>query len=340
MGITGLRGMLTAVAVAMVVTTGGGLAHAAGPDVYTTPGGQAQGGRLWNTTCARYSSTTVRCTTDIWATQVVHRGGRYVPVTGWHFNNLTYLPSNRAQWSGNPLAAYGKVGGTATWTSAGRKWRTECDTSATGRGACRSFIWTTYSSGTRPYTQKSGWVFNNIVRFAQGGVKPVSSVPAHILDQSVLTINGLGPLGVRTNYEAVMADYARLGYVRTSEHCDAWNDAHVLEARGISLTGLPDVSVTNPRIRTDKGAHVGMTYAQVRALYGSAFRTVAKDNYGVTQYFGSVRSGGRELLFRVEGGPDGHGGRWHAPLQAPKPGDEVVEISAGPFTDEVSYDGC
>lgn len=101
-----------------------------------------------------------------------------------------------------------------------------------------------------------------------------------------------------------------------------------------------DVAVTNPKIMTDKGAHAGMAIGQVKALYGSAFKVVKKTNYGVTQYFGSVRSGGRELLFRVEGGPDGHGGRWHAPLQAPKPGDEVVEISAGPFTDEVSYDGC
>ena len=73
---------------------------------------------------------------------------------GWAFNNLTYLPSPRSLWANNPLGGYGKVGNKSNWTSGGRQWRVECDTAATGRGGCRSYI----KIGNQ-------WVFNNIVRF-------------------------------------------------------------------------------------------------------------------------------------------------------------------------------
>ena len=73
----------------------------------------------------------------------------------------------RAQWADNPL------GKTGTFTSSGRNWRTECDTAATGRGACRSYAWVTNvvetrkdSAGATRYVPVSKWVFNNIVRFS------------------------------------------------------------------------------------------------------------------------------------------------------------------------------
>ncbi len=108
----------------------------AGPsDVYTTPGFHIINGRQWYTSCEKYSQT-VRCRTNIWSTQVEYRAGKYVKDTGWHFNNLIYMPQmTRAQWGNNPLAT------TGGFVSAGRQWRTECDTPATGRGACRSYIW-------------------------------------------------------------------------------------------------------------------------------------------------------------------------------------------------------
>ena len=55
----------------------------------------------------------------------------------------------------DPFGGYGKVGNVSSWTAAnGRQWRVECDTAATGRGGCRSYI-------------KTGnyWLFNNIVLF-------------------------------------------------------------------------------------------------------------------------------------------------------------------------------
>lgn len=78
---------------------------------------------------------------------------------------MTYLPSPRSLWKGNNL------GRKADWNSGGRQWRTECDTPATGRNGCRSYIWssvvvaTKTSSGYR-YSMRDQWVFNNIVQFS------------------------------------------------------------------------------------------------------------------------------------------------------------------------------
>lgn len=137
-------------------------------DLYTTPGFHKVNGRWWHTACEPYSQT-IRCRTEIWATQVTVGGGRFVSKTGWHFNNLTYLPfMSRAQWAANPLGHDGQ------WTAAdGRKWRTECDTPVSGRNGCRSFAWAAFVSsaeqadGTWAHSNEQGWVFNNIVRFRQ-----------------------------------------------------------------------------------------------------------------------------------------------------------------------------
>lgn len=135
-------------------------------DVYTTPGLHTSGGRAWSTTCEPYSKTT-RCRTEIWATTVVLRDGRYVRTTGWAFNNLTYLPSPRALWAGNPLAEKGE------WISPeGRSWRTDCDSAVTGRDGCRNYLRATTvsavpaASGGWSFVQADAWVFNGIVRFS------------------------------------------------------------------------------------------------------------------------------------------------------------------------------
>lgn len=134
-------------------------------NVYLTPGTHNVNGRLWRTVCEKYSQTK-RCRTEIWASQTQRDGGRYVTRNGWMFNNLTYAPSPRRLWAGNPLAANGKVGGSVTWTSGGRPWRTECDTAATGRNGCRTYTRTTVvvavGSGHR---SEDRWIFNNMVVF-------------------------------------------------------------------------------------------------------------------------------------------------------------------------------
>ena len=132
-------------------------------DVYTNPGTHQVNGRDWRTRCESYSSTVDRCRTEIWATQVRRQGNTYRAVTGWTFNNLTYLPSPRGPWAGNPLATPG------THTVGSRTWRTQCDTEWTGRGGCRTEILASVVErrGGR-YVTVEKWVFNNIVHFTSG----------------------------------------------------------------------------------------------------------------------------------------------------------------------------
>ena len=144
---------------------------------YTLPGNHVVNGRDWRTTCEPYSRTQ-RCRTEIQATVVKMEAGRFVRETGWAFNNLTYLPyMTEAAWKGNPL---GDLGATTNglFDSAGRQWRTECDTAATGRDACRSYTMTTVyaaapkAAGGYTFSQKNEWVFNNIVMFGGPEKRP------------------------------------------------------------------------------------------------------------------------------------------------------------------------
>lgn len=140
------------------------------PDLlhYVTPGYHKVNGRDWFTQCEPYSQTS-RCWTYIWARAArVQPGGGYGITDGWLFNNLTYLPSKRALWVDNPL------GQNAEWvaTTDGRPWRTECDTRATGRNACRSYnevsvlVATPKGGGKYTYAWQKRWLFNNMVLFS------------------------------------------------------------------------------------------------------------------------------------------------------------------------------
>jgi len=134
-------------------------------DIYSTPGYHTVNGRKWFTTCEKYSQTS-RCRTSIFATTVSYQNGKFVSQNGWVFNNLTYLASPRSLWKNNPL------GFTGSWTATdGRKWRTECDTPATGRNGCRSYaevkvIGVTPKGKGYAYEWSTTWVLNNIVRFS------------------------------------------------------------------------------------------------------------------------------------------------------------------------------
>lgn len=132
-------------------------------DVYTEPGTYLVNGRQWKTRCSNYteSGSVVRCTTDIWATQIKYSKGKFTQVNGWVFNNLTYKPSARSMWKNNPLAIPGNH------TINGRKWYVECDTAWTGGNACRSMIEASVivKSGSG-YAWEKKMVFNNIVMFS------------------------------------------------------------------------------------------------------------------------------------------------------------------------------
>ncbi|HHT13490.1 MAG TPA: hypothetical protein GX013_10060, partial [Propionibacterium sp.] len=69
------------VATVMAVTLGAAYASDAKADdnrVYTQPGHHLVNGRYWQTSCEMYSTTVVRCQTDIWADTVVQHNGRWV----------------------------------------------------------------------------------------------------------------------------------------------------------------------------------------------------------------------------------------------------------------------
>lgn len=135
-------------------------------DPRTIPGEHEVNGRQWRTTCEPYSHTT-RCWAEIWATQVTHANGVFTARNDWFFNNLTYLPEiRRSMWGTNPLA------NTGSWTAAdGRRWRTECNTAATGQGGCRTWIHATVveavptAGGGHRYQMVNKEVFNSMVQF-------------------------------------------------------------------------------------------------------------------------------------------------------------------------------
>lgn len=284
--------------------------------VYNTPGGHLTGGRLWSTSCEEYSSTVVRCHTDIWSTKVEYSGGRYFNNTGWHFNNLTYLPSNRASWSTNPLAKTGQ------FTSESRQWRTECDTDATGRGGCRSYIETKYivvRDGR--YSMATGFVFNNQVQFAHGAIRPVTEVPRTVLEQARLTPTGLGPI----QFGSKVTDLELLGYLdgytnpQWPAGCKVYNASEALMSNGIDTyawNGQPTLNhyleVTNPDVLTDKGAHVGMKISDAVGLYDGALLPKGRSGFFTT---GNV--GGYELQFETADG---------------KPNSPITRITAQPYT--------
>ncbi|MDO5735294.1 MAG: hypothetical protein Q4P15_02340 [Propionibacteriaceae bacterium] len=328
---------LVAVSAAAVVAMASGVTVAQAnltPSVYNTPGGQFSAGRLWNTDCEKYSSNVVRCRTNIWATQISYVKGKFVSKTGWVFNNLSYLPSPRAAWAGNNLARNND-----NWNSGGRKWRTECDTATTGRGGCRSYVWSKRISAVKAgsgyrYVNKQEWVFNNLVMFSSPTLPPVLAVPPHILDQSRLSFTGLGPLQRGTK----MSDLKTLGYLDYPSECgNDYNETAVLQSRGIDVWHLntpkaTDVMVSKPGIKTVDGAEVGMTYAAVKALYGNAMvKEVKNDLPGgdVPVPAAVVKSGGSELVFLFD-----------YDAASIKDTDIITVIVARKISKDLYYDGC
>lgn len=266
--------------------------------VYNTPGVQFIGGRAWRTGCAMYSSSVVRCRTEIWASQVVATGSGYRKVNRWAFNNLTYLPAPRAVWAGNNLAR------NATWTAPdGRRWRTECDTPATGGGACRSYATASVIVARgRGFVVRTQWVFNNQVLFSTPTVPPVTTVPKSVLQRAVLTPTGFGPLQLGTKLSVMNGAYLAPGNL-----CSAHRASAEVRAFGVDLMDYLDGTIGN--VWTDSAAtpigtsagvssfRVGMTLAQLQAAFPGKVQLVLRNSEGGTFQGASLREGGVELLF-------------------------------------------
>lgn len=328
-----LRTVLAIIATAATMLALGGV-NTARADVYTEPGGHIVNGRLWQTDCSMYSSNVVRCRTDIWATQVRYIDGRYVRVTDWAFNNLTYLSSDRDQWAGNPL------GNTGEWTGGdGRQWRTECDTPATGSNACRSYVMARVASATATpsgwaYSVESKWVFNNLVLFSTSSVPPVTEVPASVIETAKLSHTGFGPLQLGTS----LVDLERLGYVvhNTSDVCEYWEVSDELMDEGISIITAGEtvdfVISSTEEVETTLGSRVGHTFEQAQTTYDAAgymFHAEVKDGYEPV-YTYVVDQGPNEMIFM---------GSFEDTAQ-PDALDPIQMIIVREAADALLWDGC
>lgn len=234
--------VILAASLALLAT---GIQTSSALDVYTTPGKHSHNGRTWLTSCEKYSSKVDRCTTRIWGTTVTHSAGKFTVKNAWAFNNLTYKSTSRSTWElWNPLVTPGEH------TVAGRKWRTECDTSWTGYNGCRSQIWATvpeYRSGR--YQMVNKWVFNNIVHVtpvkcpvSQASVRKVLKQPSAVTaDCLVSATNGtwaatqsvIQPKSGNTYVETAFFQQAKgLWYLKargnssSASICNWWKSAH------------------------------------------------------------------------------------------------------------------
>ena len=243
------------VALAAIIATAGAIvvapnATAAPLDVYSTPGQHTVNGREWRTTCELYS-VTQRCRTEIKATVIQHTNGRFRVVNGWAFNNLTYLASPRSNWTTNPLAANGVVGGKVSWTAQdGRRWRTECDTPLTGQNGCRSFIRASViersGAGYRWVTKE---ILNNMVRF--GAPTHAFSITEHQSFTNPWAMSFLPGTG------GVLAITERTGALKLR-----YNDGVVRQVSGVPAVnsagngGFGEV-VPSPNFASDKTIYLG-----------------------------------------------------------------------------------
>lgn len=322
----------TSAAAIVAMASGALVAHAeTTPTVYNTPGGQISAGRLWNTTCEKYSTNVVRCRAEIWSTQVTYTNGQFVKRTGWAFNNLSYLPSPRASWAGNNLAR-----NNPSWNSGGRTWKTECDTSTTGQGGCRSYVWTkkviaVKSGSGYVYRNNQQWVFNNLLLFSSPSVPAVTQVPPWIIDQSRLDVTGLGPLQIGTS----VRDLQRLGYLGdASDVCLL--ESQSLQNRGVDIrnseTSLEELLIYKNQVWTVEGARVGMTVGEIKTIYGDRLQLQDKSApLDKTVPVAVVQRDGYELVF-FDKRDDYTGGLQDS--------DVVDWIVARPIADEFYYDGC
>ncbi|MEO7587921.1 MAG: hypothetical protein ABIS84_07815 [Arachnia sp.] len=158
-----------------------------------------------------------------------------------------------------------------------------------------------------------GWVFNNITRFSTSKTPAVNRIPADVLDQSQLTWDGFGPLKPGAQY-ARLKDMGYMTTVQGAADCGWLSQTDALVRRGLRINAgavslknkLYEMHLMTPFGVTIDGARVGMTFAQVKSLYGDRLTVVGIPNTsrsalnplaGQDIQVGRVTQGEAELLF-------------------------------------------
>ncbi|GAA4895332.1 hypothetical protein GCM10025789_10990 [Tessaracoccus lubricantis] len=220
-------------------------------DIYITPGNHNVNNRQWRTTCEPYSQTE-RCRTEIMATVVKYEDGKFVQTTDWAFNNLTYKASPRSLWAGNPL------GYTGAWTATdGRKWRTECDTPATGRGGCRSYIEADVIASTPGgYEWQRQWIFNNMVRFSTPGT-PGPTGPSDPSEVKGIDLDLIVDANLRECIEAAIA---------ADTVVDATVDLTVLDCSGLGIVSLEGLDQLTGLVDLNLGGNAIVDLSVLKSL--------------------------------------------------------------------------
>lgn len=244
--------LLVAVFGATLALAPSNTANAAETDVYSVPGFHNVNGRWWKTECEKYSSTVVRCSTAIWADTVVQHKGRYVGHEGWVFNNLTYLPSDRSAWKGNPLATPGDWKG-----DDGRRWRTECDTPATGRGGCRTYVVTTaLTESYNGIVASKTWAVNNIVQFSSATKPAVKTVPAAVPTPAGVPVEK--PVQDNIGQQVVDAAVSKVG----SAYAYASSGPYAFDCSGLTSWAYRQVGIDLPRTSGGQYSSAGRRIAK------------------------------------------------------------------------------
>ena len=184
------------------------------------------------------------------------------------------------------------------------------------------------ASGTR--TQVSPSAASTSAASPRSANSPSATVTLAASD--VLTTEGIG--GFRLH--ASVSGLAPGGYATYSSDnsCPGWRPTQKLENQGVGWVGektIDMILLNNPQHPTASGARVGMTFGQVKQLYGNRARLELKDGVGGKHQVLTVVADGREIAFMP---------KTDTPKTSIADTDKVDMIVLQDYNSFLGWDGC